>query len=121
MKENESLKAVVFAFPVEKLYVSCCGPATEGVLSHFLSRHFKTFTATTVSRFICWYEGRKEIEYNECRLYEVSNASVGRIELLQQELARIARATGLDRIYCKVGDEALLIRPDQPVLTERVV
>ncbi len=115
-----SESTAVFAIPLKKLYVSCCGPATEGVLNRFLSEHFKGFKAMSVSHFIYRHGDLHVVEYEGCRLYEVFCVNDdARVKLLVEKLAEIARAVGLDCIYLKMGEVSCLIRP-QPVLTERV-
>jgi len=105
-------RPAVFLIPSHKMRVKMGDQAVEEALHEFLAQKYGAFTTTLLPLFGFWQNGKKEIDYDECRQYEVSFPGKEHIPPLIEFLAKICQAIGEDCLYFKAGQYACTIWPD---------
>ena len=105
-------RPAVFLLPSYKLKkLTASGKSAEEDLHTFIKEHFGSFTTTLVPYFGFWKTDDLRLEYDECRLYEISFLGKNRIPALLKKLAEIATLIGEECIYFKAGQYACLVYP----------
>ena|SRR3989344_9535775 len=104
-------RAAVFLIPEKKLKMRSKKTTVEKRLQEFLSRNFGGFRFSSRSDFGVWVNDQQVIIKEKCREYEVSFPGKRGIELILEELSKIARETGEECIYFKAGQYTCLMYP----------
>lgn len=105
-------RPAVFLLPSHKLRLKEeNGKTIEDNLHSFLIEKFGAFTTTSVPYFGFWHDKKTQIDYDECRLYEVSFLGKENIPPLLTRLSQIAKEIKEDCVYFKAGQRTCLIYP----------
>jgi hypothetical protein len=110
-REQRLGATAVFLLPSLKLKQQSSAVSNEARLHAFLMENFGGYTAQAGNIFGYWRSEAGDDSYGEHREFSVAFTNDGKVAVLKDFLAKLARELHEECIYLRIGDETSLVYP----------